>query len=161
MDAPTGSTIAQENPPKKEWAWGTTDAVPFKPAWGGLKGYDDRLDDMRIDKEWGETQVWQDREERVKRTRSSGMGRKSSVVFRVKSDEELWGTEWGDKTMVDESSSVLVDEEVSTKDKGTSTRRAGLSLRQKSERDRKMVSEKRREEAKPLLLPNPYIIISC
>jgi hypothetical protein len=95
VDAPKGSTIAQESPPKEGWAWGTTDAVPFKPAWGGLKGYDDCLDDMRIDKEWGETQVWHDRMERVKRTRSGvsppprGMGRKSSEDSRVKSEEEL------------------------------------------------------------------------
>ncbi len=53
----TGSTIAPDIPPQDGWAWGVPDAVPFKPTWGGLKGYDDRLDDMRIDKEWGETQV--------------------------------------------------------------------------------------------------------
>ena len=86
VNAPTASTIAQESSPRKEWAWGTDDAVPFKPAWGGLKGYADRLDDMRMDKEWGESQVWHDREDRVKRTRSGvsppprGMGRKTSVT---------------------------------------------------------------------------------
>ena len=67
---PAGSTIAPDIPPQGGWAWGVPEAVPFKPTWGGLKGYADRLDDMRMDKELEDTQVWSDKVDRVRRTRS-------------------------------------------------------------------------------------------
>jgi hypothetical protein len=58
---PSSSSAFKASPPKERWTWGSTDDVAFKPAWGGLKGYDDHQDDKRIDGEWGETQEKHDR----------------------------------------------------------------------------------------------------
>jgi hypothetical protein len=58
----SSSSAFKKSPSKEErWAWGSTDAEVFKPAWGGLKGYDDHLDDVPMDCEWGETEEKHDR----------------------------------------------------------------------------------------------------
>ncbi len=48
VEAPSSSSAVKASPPKERWAWGSTGAESFKPAWGGLKGYDDHQDDRRI-----------------------------------------------------------------------------------------------------------------
>ncbi len=79
--------------------------MAFKPAWGGLKGYDDHQDDKRIDDEWGETQEKHDRRDQDKNVESGrspppkGMGRKSATKSSRTQEGLMWGREWGEDTM--------------------------------------------------------------
>jgi hypothetical protein len=101
MDAPTIGSAFKASPPKERWAWGSTDAETFKPAWGGLQGYDDHQDDRRIDGEWGGTQEKHDRREHDKNVGSGrspppkGMGRKTAMKSSGTLEGQLWGREWG------------------------------------------------------------------
>ncbi len=68
----SSSSAFKTCPPKERWAWGSYNAEAFKPAWGGLKGYDDHLDDVRMDFEWGETLERHNRREQDKKLGSGG-----------------------------------------------------------------------------------------
>ncbi len=84
--------------------WGSTEAEAFKPTWSDLKGYDDHVDDVRMNGEWGGTQERHDRREHDKKLGKDGspppkgMGRKTSTKSSRTSKEQLWGREWGEDT---------------------------------------------------------------
>ena len=107
------SSSALEASSCAELAWGSPNAAPFRPTWGGMKGYDDLLDDRRADGEWA---VTSDQQKRIYADKNrecglspppKGMGRKTArKASKSEIEEQLWGREWGEPTKKASKSAV-------------------------------------------------------